>query len=108
MPAVPAGARVWRIMAADAAARAELTYDRYDDLELAVTEVFGVLMASEPEAVELRLETLDGRIAAEAHPIGSTRTTEPDELSLIVLGAVTDAMSSDAATGAIKLEVAGR
>lgn len=93
-------------MAADAAARADLTFDRYDDLELAVTEAFGILMASQPKALELRLETLEGRIAAEAVPIEPTFSAEVDELSMLVLGTVTDAMATDAATGALRLEVA--
>lgn len=97
---------MWRIMAADMAARAELSFDRYNDLELAVTEAFGALLAGEPTSVELTLEPIDGRVVAMATPHGSARLPELDELTMIVLGTVTDAMTTDATTGSIRLEVA--
>lgn len=90
---VPAGAdsvRVLRVMAADAAAVADLDFDRYSDLELAVDEAAGLLLRSLASEVCCTLTPTPARVEVHLVAREATVDREPDELAVLVLESVTD------------------
>ncbi len=111
LPAEANSARIIRVVAADAAAISDLGFDRYSDLELAVSEVSALLLTTKPETLECRLEHQPGEVNIWLEA-GSAAVTDldEDELSLMVLDAVTDDFSTSltGATPAVQFRIGSR
>lgn len=113
VPARPESVRVLRLIAADAAAAAELGFDRYSDLELAVDEAAALLLPLAPTALACRIESRAGRVdvtMSANHPSHSGADFADDELATVVLGTVTDAYRIREGTGgepSVEFHVAG-
>ena len=90
----------FRLFVAAVAADAGCTVDEIDDLRLAVSEAFALLVdvATPPTAVALVIE-VDGRdlrLVIDAVPAGPAR--RPDPLAVAVLSSVIDAHNVDGST----------
>lgn len=111
VPAEADSVRIIRIVAADAAAISDLGFDRYSDLELAISEVSALLLTTKPETLECRLEHQPGEVNIwlEAGSAALTNLGD-DELSLMVLDAVTDDFSTSltGATPAVHFRIGSR
>lgn len=90
--AVPADAgnvRVLRVMAADAAAAAELSIDRYGDLELAITEVAANLLTGDPESLQCEISVAQGTVDVTLKGREGAEPAAFDELAAMILRSVT-------------------
>ncbi len=97
VPARSEYVRVLRTMAADAAVSADLSFDRYSDLELAVGEASAMLLELGPENLSCELHPSAGRVEVELDGAGAEATSTPDELAQLVIEAVADEVAIDLA-----------
>jgi hypothetical protein len=80
-------------MAGDAAAASGLSYDRWQDLELAVDELAALLLGGQPIAIDCVLRPSDRGVSVEMSAVDASRPVPSDELSELVLGGTTSALT---------------
>lgn len=90
VPADAAHVRILRVMAADAASTADLGFDRFSDLELAVDETMTLLLSIHPHAIETAFSSSPSKVELQMTARGVDELPDADELSLLVLESVTD------------------
>jgi len=90
VPADPANVRILRVMAADAAATADLGFDRFSDLELAVDEAMTLLLATRPRTIETTFRSGSSTVELDVTAHDVTELPDASELSMLVLESVTD------------------
>lgn len=76
-------------MAGDAAASSGMSFDRWEDLELAVDELASLLLQAAPEALQCVLRPTAEGVAVEMSAIGPDHAPVRDELAELVLAGVT-------------------
>ena len=89
LPGQPDNAVVLRTMAGDAAATAGLSYDRWEDLELAVDELTTLLLRAVPAAIRCVLRPAPDGVAVEMSAIEPRGDVPHDQLAELVLAGVT-------------------
>jgi hypothetical protein len=109
VPGAAESVRVLRVMAADAAAAADLGFDRFSDLELAIDEASAMLLDTVPQQLRCTLVPSRGRVDAVLEAIDPARPTQPDDLARLVLHAVADPIefALDLSLPSIRFTVAG-
>jgi serine/threonine-protein kinase RsbW len=95
VPAKPDYVRVLRAVSASLAARIDFTYDRIQDLQLAVTEACATLLnlPSAADVMVMRVSELDGRVSVTVCTNATSTWPPPDveeTLAWRVLSGLTD------------------
>jgi serine/threonine-protein kinase RsbW len=89
-PAEPAYLRLARIATADAASRAGLDFEEIDDVRIAVSELCSMVSVDAGSTVTLEFQVSPGVLTVEGESrTGAARIT-PNELSAVIVAAVTD------------------
>lgn len=91
VPCRPTYLLIVRVLTAMVAAEAGFRLREVDDLRLATTEAFELLLQAGGDArIAVRYAMADGWLTVRLGPEHGSLTTEPDELSLSILRAVVD------------------
>lgn len=91
VPCRPTYLLIVRVLTAMVAAEAGFRLREVDDLRLATTEAFELLLQAGGDArIAVRYTMADGWLTVRLGPEHGSLTTEPDELSLSILHAVVD------------------
>lgn len=95
VPASPEAVGILRVVAADAAAGADLSFDGYSDLELAIAEAAAVIHATTPTSIHCLLESEENSVRVSLSGVDSRHQPPPDDLALFVLEAVAGDLTID-------------
>ena len=89
-------AKTVRVVAASLAADAGFTIDDIDDLRLAISEIFSILIDDSTGArARIRFSVGDGEIRASIEQVGADDAIELDELASNILATVVDEFAVD-------------
>lgn len=106
LPALAPYARVARLAITGLATRNGFTYDEVEDLRIAVGEVFGLLVGTDPppdDQVRFTCRLTDDALLLRAARVPATPLEAVGELSTLILGAIVDESTIDAPAGEVRI-----